>query len=235
MKIAGLQKLTLLDYPGKVACTVFLNGCNFRCPFCHNGELLDGEMPALMDDSELLAFLEKRKGVLDAVCISGGEPTLQPGLETLLRQIKDMGYRIKLDTNGYRPQVLKHLAGQGLLDYVAMDIKNSPARYAETAGLASMDLTAIEESIAFLMAGELDYEFRTTMVEGFHDEDSFREIGAWLSTLAPGVRAKRFFLQPFTDRETVLLPGLCAPSEEALIRYILCLKSIAEMAEIRGQ
>ena len=149
MRISGLQKMTLLDYPGKIACTVFLGGCNLRCPFCHNGELLDGSAEIIMDEREFLSFLSKRKGLLDAVCISGGEPTLQPGLAALLEQIKAMGYLTKLDTNGSRPEVLKELVSRDLLDYVAMDIKNSPDLYGQTAG-APVQLQKIEESIRFL-------------------------------------------------------------------------------------
>ena len=234
MKIAGLQKMTLLDYPGKVACTVFLPGCNFACPFCHNAELLDGRIEPLMDEQELLAFLEKRRGILDAVCITGGEPTLQPGLGDLIRSIKELGYLVKLDTNGYRPAVLKQLADDGLLDYVAMDIKNSPGKYAETAGIIAVDLTAVEESAAFLLAGDLDYEFRTTVVAQLHSEDSVREMAEWVGDLVPGRLAKRFFLQPFVDRDTVEFAGLSAPEPEQLNHYMLCLKSIAEIAEIRG-
>ena len=235
MKIAGLQKMTLLDYPGKVACTVFLPGCNFRCPFCHNGELLGGDAPSMLDDEELLAFLGKRRGILDAVCVSGGEPTLHPGLGDLLRAIKDMGFLVKLDTNGYRPDVLKRLAADDLLDYVAMDIKNGPARYAETAGVDSMDLSAIEESIAFLMTGDLEYEFRTTVVARLHDETSFLEMGKWLLGLGEGKKIRKYFLQPFVDRDTVLCPGLSAPSDEDLGHYILCMQPFAEMTEIRGR
>ena len=235
MKIAGLQKMTLLDYPGKVACTVFLSGCNFACPFCHNAELLGGEVPPLMDDQDLLAFLEKRRGMLDAVCITGGEPTLHPGLGDLMRAIKDMGYLVKLDTNGYRPNILKQLAADGLLDYVAMDIKNGPDKYAETAGIIAVDLTAIEESMTFLLTGNLDYEFRTTVAAQLHSENSIREMTNWVGNLVPGTKAKRFFLQPFVDRDTVEYSGLSAPTQDELNHYILCLKSIAEMAEIRGQ
>ncbi len=227
--------MTLLDYPGKVACTVFLSGCNFACPFCHNAELLGGEVSPLMDDQDLLAFLEKRRGMLDAVCITGGEPTLHPGLGDLMRAIKDMGYLVKLDTNGYRPNILKQLAADGLLDYVAMDIKNSPDKYAETAGIIAVDLTAIEESMTFLLTGNLDYEFRTTVAAQLHSENSIREMTNWVGNLVPGTKAKHFFLQPFVDRDTVEYSGLSAPTQDELNHYILCLKSIAEMAEIRGQ
>lgn len=234
MNIAGLQKMTLLDYPGKIACTVFLGGCNFRCPFCHNGELLDGSFPPLMDEAELLAFLEKRRGMLDGVCVTGGEPTLHKGLGDLLRAIKELGFQVKLDTNGYRPDVLKALVQAGLVDYVAMDVKNSPRRYAKTVGLDIMDLSAIEESLRFLLTGTVDYELRTTVVSRLHDEESFRDIAGWLNELGGGVRAKRFFLQSFVDRETVLQSGLSAPSPEELEVYSAFLDSAAQFVEVRG-
>ena len=234
MNIAGLQKMTLLDYPGKVACTVFLPGCNFRCPFCHNGELLDGSFPPLMEEGELLAFLAKRKGILDGVCITGGEPTLHPGLESLLREIKALGYRVKLDTNGYRPAVLRRLVEEGLVDYVAMDVKNSPSRYAATCGLELMDLTAIEESLRFLLSGAADYELRTTIVADFHDGDSFRDMAQWLVGLGEGRKAARFFLQCFVDRETVLQSGLKAPSKADLEEFSALLAPAAEDVQLRG-
>ena len=139
MEIQGLQKMTLLDYPGKVACTVFLGGCDLRCPFCHNGELVEGEAPAALDDGELTAFLKKRQGLLDGVCVTGGEPLLRPELEGLLGRIKEFGFPVKLDTNGSHPDRLRRLTEAGLLDYVAMDIKNSPERYGETAGRPGLD------------------------------------------------------------------------------------------------
>ena len=148
MIISGLQKMTLLDYPGKVACTVFLQGCNFRCPFCHNSDLLGNEGPEPISEETLFAFLKKRVGLLDAVCITGGEPTLQKDLPQLLRKIKELGYLVKLDTNGNRPDVLKAVVEAGLVDYVAMDVKNCPARYGQTAGIPHMTLQHIEESIS---------------------------------------------------------------------------------------
>lgn len=234
MKISGLQKMTLLDYPGKVACTVFFDGCNFRCPFCHNSELLENEAPALMDDQEFLYFLKKRKGILDAVCISGGEPTLQPDLEHFIRSIKELGYSVKLDTNGFLPKTLKHLVAENLLDYVAMDIKNSPELYAVTAGLPSIQLEPVEESIQFLLSGVVDYEFRTTVVSEFHDENAFHAIGKWLQTLNPGTKAKQFFLQPFTDRDTVLYANFHAPSEENLKKWASVLSGCSDHVQIRG-
>ena len=234
MQIAGLQKMTLLDYPGKVACTVFLGGCNFRCPFCHNGELLGGDFPPLMEDSELLAFLAKRQGILDGVCVTGGEPTLHPGLPDLLRKIKALGFLVKLDTNGSRPGVLRALVEEGLVDYVAMDVKNSPARYAPTCGLDIMDLTAVEKSLSFLLSGAVDCELRTTVVADFHDERSMEEMARWLLALGGGRKAKRLYLQCFVDRETVLRPGLTPPSGEELERFAALLAPAAEEIALRG-
>ena len=211
MRIVGLQKMTLLDYPGRVACTVFLGGCNFRCPFCHNSELLDGSAEPVMDVQELLAFLEKRKGLLDGVCITGGEPTLQKDLPELLSAIKALGYAVKLDTNGYRPEILKDLVGQGLVDYVAMDVKNSPQRYAETAGLPGLDIARIEESLAFMLSGAVDYELRTTVAEPLHDRQAMEDIARWIEKISPNQKARRFFIQPFVDRDTVMFAGLRTP------------------------
>jgi len=211
MIISGLQKMTLLDYPGRVACTVFLQGCNFRCPFCHNSGLLGAAQEETISEEALLDFLRKRIGILDGVCITGGEPTLQNDLPQLLRQIKQMGYYIKLDTNGSRPDMLKALVEEKLIDYVAMDIKNSPDRYGETIGLSQLP-KEIEKSIVFLMEGELDYEFRTTVVEEFHSEADILALGQWLSQLSPDRKAKRLFLQPYADRDSVLVSGLHTPS-----------------------
>ena len=156
--IAGLQKMTLLDFPGKVACTVFLQGCNWRCPFCHNSELLPGKGEELMSVEKFLQFLKTRQGLLEGVCVSGGEPTLYKELPALLAQIKALGFSVKLDTNGSRPEVLKALVAQKLVDYVAVDAKNSPARYAETVGKENFDLAPVEESMRFLIEGDLPYE-----------------------------------------------------------------------------
>ena len=234
MKIVGLQKLTLLDYPGKVACTVFLGGCNFRCPFCHNGQLLENA-PAIMEPEELLAFLNGRRGILDGVCITGGEPTLTPDLPELLRQIREMGYLIKLDTNGYRPDVLKALVGEGLVDYVAMDVKNSPERYGETVGVDNLRLDRIEESIRFLMTASVDYELRTTVAEPLHDEETIQDMASWLLKLGDEHKIRRLFIQPFVDRDTVLMAGLAAPNDEKLAKFGEILRQCAEKVELRGK
>lgn len=232
--IAGLQKMTLLDYPGKVACTVFLQGCNFRCPFCHNSPLLPGKGESGITEEELLAFLQKRKGLLDAVCVSGGEPTLYAGLEDLLRRIKELGYLVKLDTNGSRPAVLKRLTEEKLVDYVAMDVKNSPARYGQTVGAEKLDIAPLEESLRFLLAGTVSYELRTTVVEEFHDPEAMEEMGKWLCSLLPGARPGKLFLQPFRDRDSVLAPGLHTPMAEKLDLMRQTLSRYTEAVAVRG-
>ena len=233
MNIAGLQKMTLLDYPGRVACTVFLNGCNFRCPFCHNSPLLPGTVPNGFTEEELLSFLAKRKGLLDGVCISGGEPTLAPDLPDFIRKIRGMGYPVKLDTNGFRPDVLRSLIGEGLLDYVAMDVKNSPVRYGETVGVPGLDIKKIEESLRILSENRVDYELRTTVVGEYHTETDVRQMGEWLSRLFGGP-VKRIFLQPFKDGESVLAQGLHAPGAEEMESFLAAISPFAEFSAIRG-
>ena len=232
--ISGLQKMTLLDYPGKVACTVFLQGCNFRCPFCHNSDLLGSEGPETIPEETLLAFLKKRVGLLDAVCITGGEPTLQPGLENLITKIKELGYLVKLDTNGNRPKVLKTLVGKGLIDYVAMDIKNSPEKYGITAGVPGMGLERVEESIQFLLSGNVDFEFRTTVADELHEPEDFEAIGKWFNRLAPGHTPPKFFIQPYVDRESVLASGLHTPSREKLLAMQAAMENHTSSVKIRG-
>ena len=234
MKISGLQKLTLLDFPGRVACTVFLGGCNFRCPFCHNSQLLGGDAEELMDSSALLDFLGKRRGVLDGVCITGGEPTLHADLPELLREIRALGYQIKLDTNGYRPDVLKAVIDEGLVDYVAMDVKNDPAHYGQTIGLDAPELAKIEQSIRLLLEGRVDYELRTTVVSPLHTEDSIAAMAQWLTTLGEGKKVKRMFVQPFVDRDTVAVAGLCAPSADSLSVFVDTLRSCSDYVTLRG-
>ena len=228
MKIHGLQKMTLLDFPGRVACTVFLGGCDFRCPFCHNSELLTADAPYLMESGELLEFLKKRKGLLDGVAFTGGEPLLRKDLPDLFRQIRELGYPIKLDTNGSHPERLRAVVDEGLVEYVAMDVKNSPERYAETIGVPGFDLTPVRESVSYLLSGAVDYEFRTTVMTRYHDEESFRAIGQWIAG------AKRYFLQPFTDRDTVPLRGLEAPDEAELRRYCDLVRPRVPSVAVRG-
>ncbi len=232
--IAGLQKMTLLDYPGRVACTVFLQGCNYACPFCHNSELLGFDAQPFMQEEELLAFLKKRKGILDGVCITGGEPTVYGGLENLLRQIKALGYGVKLDTNGSNPKVLQQLVEAGLVDYVAMDVKNSPPMYAETVGVPGLKLASVEESLRFLIGGGAGYELRTTLVQQLHNEASIREMGQWLASLVPGKLPETLYLQSFVDRDTVVFAGLSAPDEATVHHFSRLLEPYVRQVRIRG-
>ena len=231
--IAGLQKLTLLDFPGKVACTVFLAGCNYRCPFCHNAELFGGKVEPLMTEAEFFTFLEGRKGLLEGVCVSGGEPTLTPTLEAFLQKIKALGFAVKLDTNGSRPQVLKALAEKGLLDYVAMDVKSSRDGYAAATGVPA-DTNAVEESLRFLLTGTLPYELRTTLVAQLHNEDTVRDMGSWVTGLVPGKIPTNWYLQSFVDRDTVVFSGLTAPTENAVFHYQKCLSEFVTNVTIRN-
>lgn len=229
MVINGLQKLTLLDFPGRVACTVFLAGCDMRCPFCHNNELWSMSAPAFMDEEEFFAFLNKRKGMLDGVCLTGGEPTLRKELPVFLARIKELGCAVKLDSNGGRPNVLRDLIADGLVDYIAMDIKNDLPRYALTCGLESFDTVPIEKSVSLLLEGRVPYEFRTTVVDELHDEESFYNI----RRLIDG--AEGYYLQAFTDRDTVKFAGFHAPSDEKMDRYLAIVKPFVKRAEIRGR
>ncbi len=234
MVISGLQKMTLLDFPGKVACTVFLQGCNFRCPFCHNSPLLGANAPETIPREQLHSFLKSRKGLLDGVCITGGEPTLQKNLPELFSQIKALGYAIKLDTNGSRPEVLKSLAEQRLVDYVAMDVKNSPAEYGKTTGCGNLPLKDLEESLRFLIGGQFPYELRTTVVAELHNTKTMTDMGIWLSSLCPGRKPKKLFLQYFVDREGVLRKGLSAPTQERMAQYADILAPFVDEVHIRG-
>jgi pyruvate formate lyase activating enzyme len=234
MHICGLQKLAMVDFPGRIAATVFTGGCNLRCPFCHNSQLLGGDAEELMDSGALLDFLRKRQGVLDGVCITGGEPTLHADLPELLRSIRVLGYAIKLDTNGTNPQLLRRLIDEGLVDYVAMDVKNCPDRYAQTAGLPNLDISLIEQSMAFLLSDAVDYEFRTTVVSPLHDGESMAQISRWLEKISPKNKAKRFFIQPFVDRDTVIFSGLEAPETPEILEFQALLSPCAQKVEVRG-
>ncbi len=228
MKIHGLQKMTLLDFPGRVACTVFLGGCDFRCPFCHNYELLDGAAPAVMDDEELLRFLKGRQGLLDGVAITGGEPLLRRDLPDLLRAVRELGFAVKVDTNGNHPEALERLLTEGLADYVAMDIKNSPAKYALTVGLDSLDLAPIRRSVQLLMESPVPYEFRTTVVDQLHKAEDFEAMGQWIAG------AKAYYLQPFTDRDSVPFAGFSAPTRADLDKYASIMRVYVPYTQIRG-
>lgn len=219
MDFFGLQKLTLLDYPGHIACTAFTGGCNFRCPYCHNGGLVlkSGTSPRLSED-DILDFLRKRIGKLEGITISGGEPTIHAGLPDFLAKVKSLGFAVKLDTNGYNCEMLAKLMDRKLVDYVAMDIKNSPGRYEETT-CVPISVDEIKRSVQLLMNGRIPYEFRTTLCKELHDEAAVSEIGMWLK----GCRA--YYLQPYRDAPEVLRPGIFhAPSRQMLDTFLTILR-----------
>ena len=229
MKISGIQKLSLLDYPDKTACTVFTWGCNFRCPFCHNASLVtDKEYDVEEDKEEFFKFLEKRKHVLDGVAITGGEPLMQDNMGDFIKRVKDMGFSVKLDTNGSYPDKLKDLVSQHLVDYVAMDIKNSREKYATTIGFSSYDLAKVDESIAYLLSGATKYEFRTTVVKDYHTEEDFVSIGQWIKG------AEKYFLQKFVDSGNLIQGGLEGFEEADMLRFRDAVKGAVRSVEIRG-
>lgn len=228
MLINGIQKLTLLDFPGRTACIVFLAGCDLRCPYCHNSELWTADAPAVMTDAELISFLEKRRGMLDGVVFTGGEALLREELPDVMRSVKSMGYAVKLDTNGTHPDRLEKLIEDGLIDYAAMDIKNDWQRYAVTCGRESMDLEPIKRSVEILLSDRVPHEFRTTVLSPFHDDTSFENIGRIIEGAA------NYFLQPFADRDTVMYKGFSAPTEEQLRRYAQIVKPFVARVGIRG-
>ena len=210
MKIHGLQKVTLLDFPGEVACTVFTGGCNLRCPFCHNASLVLPEaFPEAVDEEALFAFLRKRRGVLDGVAVTGGEPLLYPDAAGFLARIRELGYRIKLDTNGSFPARLRQIVEAGLVDRVAMDIKNSPEKYAETVGVPGFDVGPVKESAAFLLSGAVPFEFRTTVVRPLHQAEDFEAIGRWIRG------DEEYYLQTFTDSGELLDGAALGPWDGA--------------------
>lgn len=226
MLIGGVQKMTMLDYPGKVACTIFTYGCNFRCPFCHNATLVIDEA-SLFDKDEIFAYINKRKGILDGVVVTGGEPLLQPDIMDFLSELKQTGLLVKLDTNGSYPEKLQEIIEKGLVDYVAMDIKNCKEKYDLTTGV-KIDISKIEKSVEFLMQDRVDYEFRTTVVKELHQKEDFEKIGKWLKG------AKRLFLQPFKDNENLIGENLSSHTKEALEEFKEVLQETISQVEIRG-
>ena len=229
MEIHGIQKLTLLDYPGHTACTVFTGRCNFRCPFCHNASLVlrPREQP-MVEPKELYALLQKRRGLLDGVCITGGEPTLQKDLPQLCETIKTLGFDVKLDTNGTNPALLASLMEKKLVDYVAMDIKTSREQYGRVCGIPDYDTAPVEESAQLLISGNVSYEFRTTLVRELHDKADIHAIGAWLKG------AKAYFLQGFRDSGDLIASGLSALSREEMESYTDILRRYIKNVQMRG-
>ena len=231
MRISGLQKLTLLDYPGHVACTVFTGGCNFRCPFCHNAPLVLPERLQGDENGEetVLAFLKKRQGILDGVAVTGGEPLLHGDIDGFLRKIKDLGYAVKLDTNGSFPERLRALVEEGLVDRVAVDIKNSPALYARTVGVPGFDLGPVEETKNYLLSGPVEYEFRTTVVKGLHTRESLMEAAQWIAG------AREYYLQQFKDSgDVIAIEGLSAFTGEEMHALADAVRPIVPAVQVRG-
>ncbi len=229
MRICGYNKTTLLDYPEHVAATVFTGGCNFRCPFCQNSDLvLRPEAQPVIRETEVLGFLEKRKGILTGVCLTGGEPTLAAGLDDFIRKVKEMGYLVKLDTNGYRPETLKGLLNARLLDYIAMDVKNSMERYGETVGDISVDTGRIREAIRIIMESGIPYEFRTTVVKELHGEKEITAIGREIKG------AEKYFLQSYRDSAGVMETGFHACGRNELERFAECVKPYVGGVWLRG-
>ena len=246
MQLHGLSKLTLLDFPGHLACTAFTGACNFRCPFCHNAPLVlaPQSCPAISEE-EFFDFLSTRKGKLDGVCITGGEPTLQTDLPEFIKKIKDLGFLVKLDTNGYRPELLKKLLNDRLIDMVAMDIKNSKERYAATSGLAEdlFELSRIEESISLLLFSGIPHEFRTTVTNELHDRAQMQSIGLWLSGLAEKAFGTStlftpYYLQNFKDSGDLVCGSAASfhPVDEAVLQeFITILQPYIPNVKLRGQ
>lgn len=228
MKISGFQKMTVLDFPGKVACTVFLAGCNFLCPFCHNALLVTKQNEDEISSEEIFRYLEKRHGVLDGVCVTGGEPTLNEDIELFLRPIKKLGYSIKLDTNGSHPDMIKRLVEKGLVDYIAMDIKNCESKYGVTCGVKDINFTSIKESIQYIMSCGIDYEFRTTVVNPLHTTEDIEEAASMIKG------AKRYYLQGFEDSGELIGSGFSAHSREAMEEMRNRARQYVPNTEIRG-
>ena len=229
MNISGIQKLTLLDFPGKLACTVFTSGCNFRCPFCHNASLVLPGMSDHIDEQEVFSFLKKREGILEGVCITGGEPCLQPDLEAFIRKVRDIGFAVKLDTNGSFPEKLSSLLEKGLLDYVAMDIKTSKERYSEVCGVQNEKLLEnVQKSVEILKSSSVPHEFRTTTARELQTKEDFEKIGRWLSG------EKRYFIQQYEASGELVGDEMTPYEKEELTEFAKVMKNFVENVEIRG-
>lgn len=228
MEFYGLQKLTLLDFPERTACTVFTGGCNLRCPFCHNALLVtELSREGVISEEEMLSFLKKRKGLLDGVCITGGEPLLNKDIAEFIKKVKSMGFLVKLDTNGTFPDELNKLLSEKLIDYVAMDIKNSLKKYAKTAGIENFDTKSIEKSVEILKSSDVDFEFRTTVVKEFHTEEDIKEIAKFIGK-------SKYFLQQFVDSGNTICSGLTAVSKEEIQNMKNIAEPFVKSVQVRG-
>lgn len=227
MNICGYQKTTLLDYPGHVAATIFTGGCNFRCPFCHNSDLILNPT-TLIPEEEIFAFLKKRKNILSGICITGGEPTLQPDLSDFIEKVRSLGYKIKLDTNGYLPEIIQDLLNKKLLDYIAMDIKAGFSNYVKVCGIQNFNMDTIKKSISIIENSGIDYEFRTTVVKELHSEQDFQEIIEMISPQSP------YYIQSFKDSGNILTPGLSSCNIDTLNHYLSLVKTKIPNSFLRG-
>jgi pyruvate formate lyase activating enzyme len=229
MNIQGFAKLTLLDYPGKVACTVFTGGCNLRCPFCHNAGLVlapnEGENTP---ESEIFDYLKKRRGIIEGVCITGGEPLIQKDIGEFIKELKKLDVLVKLDTNGCYPQLLENLITSGLVDYVAMDIKNSPEKYAKTVGVPNFDITPILKSVEILAQNRIPYEFRTTVTAEFHVIDDFKAIGKWLPSDC------NYFLQNFVDSGNLIGENISGYTAGEMKDFLAAVSKFVKNTQLRG-
>ena len=228
MKISGLQKLTLLDYPGKIACTVFLHGCNFRCPFCHNASLVIKGSEDSISEEEFFSFLKKRQGILEGVCITGGEPTINSNLEQFIEKIKALGYCVKLDTNGYNPQALENILTKNIVDYVAMDIKNCEEKYSLTVDKEGFDIKKIRRSIELIKNSGIDFEFRTTVVKQFHTEEDLMKCAENVG------KDSRYFLQQFKDSGELIYSSLGGYCDSELKDMCQRIKEQGYNVQVRG-
>lgn len=229
MNICGFEKFSLVDYDNYVTCTVFTKGCNFVCPFCHNSSLvLKDKFADNIPEEDVFSYLQKRKGMVDAVCVSGGEPTLQPDLKDFIKKVKSMGFRVKLDSNGTKPELLKELIDEKLVDYVAMDIKNSLGKYAQTVGLNTINLNPITKSIELLKNSGIDYEFRTTLIKEYHTQSDIEQI----AELIKG--AKNYALQKFVDNGECITHNLTEVDKETVDSYVEIVKPFVQNVKVRG-
>ena len=229
MKILGLEKMSLVDFDGYVSATLFTGGCNFKCGFCHNSPLVShyNNLPEIPRE-EVLAYLKKRQGILDGVCVSGGEPTLNKDLPQFIEKIKNLGYKVKLDTNGTNPDMVKLLFDAGLVDYFAMDIKNDKQSYAKIIGFDEFDTINVEKTIEFFLSNPVDYEFRTTLVKQFHNKENIINIGEWIKG------ANKYFLQKFKENPNCIEQGFSPIDEQEAIEFKSILEKSIKNVKLRG-
>lgn len=229
MQINGFQKTTLLDYPKHIAATIFLGGCNMRCPFCHNATLVTkAAIQPVIATKDVLSYLSKRVKILEGICITGGEPTLYTDLPDFIKEVKSLGYKIKLDTNGTNPSMMKELVETGLIDYIAMDIKNSKEHYSISTGIKDFPIEAVSDSVSYLLNSDIEYEFRTTVVKEHHTEQDMLSIGKWIQG------AKAYYLQSYKDSGDIIEPGLHSHSKDTLLHYVNILTPYVSQVSLRG-